>query len=131
MDEWYTITCPREDCRIHYAVPASMVARAKRDGQSILCPNGHTVYWPGESVEDKLKKRVEDHEQMEERAYEQLNAERDESRELLRMLRECPACGWRSRKLRPDRVRADFAQHLSERHSLAIVGDLAEQLEAG
>jgi hypothetical protein len=125
--DWYWITCPDEKCRIRFAIPMTMQSRAERDGQAVKCPNGHGVVWNGgesdaEREAKQLRKRLASEEEV---AFQTF----DENRSLRAMLRECPACGWRSRKQLPERVRADFAEHLSEKHGLAVVGDLAEQLE--
>ena len=62
------------------------------------------------------------------RAEHQVFDEMEEVRELKQMLRTCPVCGWRSTKKRADRIRVDFAQHLSEKHSLAVTEEFEEQM---
>lgn len=47
-------------CGVPFAIPADMLARAKRDPDEwIWCPNGHKLHWPGPSEADELREQLE------------------------------------------------------------------------
>lgn len=123
-----TITCPNEHCRITFSIPDGLKQRAIEDGQTVRCPNGHSMSWPGQSDVEKERKRTEHERDMRDNVEQYLYDSQDEVRDLRQLLRTCPACGWQSKRRRTDRIRADFAQHLSERHGLAVTEDLEEAL---
>lgn len=123
-----TLTCPTASCRITFEVPAGLKNRAIRDGQTVFCPNGHRIIWPKQSDLDVERKNTEHERKVKSRYQDLFHDAAAERNELLRLVRTCPACGWRSKRRIVEKIRADFAQHLSEQHGLAITEELEESL---
>lgn len=124
----HQLTCPTRDCRITFEVPAELKAKAVEKGQAVHCPNGHRIVWPEQSDVDVERKRTEFQKGVTER-YRDLYHDKDwELREVRRLLKTCPGCGWRSRRRNIETIRADMAQHLSEKHGMTITEELEEAL---
>ena len=46
-------------CGIVFAVPGDWQRSKKNDHETIFCPNGHRFHYPGESDEERLRRRLE------------------------------------------------------------------------
>src|SRR6056297_900165 len=55
--QFEVLGCAR--CGITFGVPAKVVRERRRDHQSFYCPHGHGNHFPGQSAEEKLRKRLE------------------------------------------------------------------------
>jgi hypothetical protein len=67
------MTCPT--CGVAYALSEVYRNTRKQDHKNWRCPNGHTLWFPEESDEEKLRRRLK----MERAANERLRMERDAS----------------------------------------------------
>ena len=50
---WSCITCG-----IRFAIPTSFDINKRKDHKTFYCPDGHSMYYPSESKEDKLRNKL-------------------------------------------------------------------------
>lgn len=132
------LTCPRDDCRVTFEVHAELREKAIEKGQSVYCPNGHSIIWNGGKSRAVLEaeKRAEEAERQVKREREwrggveedYFDADRRCS-ELAAMLRRCPICGHRSRKIIVERARAELVSHLVGKHGIEISAYMEQTIE--
>ena len=55
----YEHTCPERGCGVTFFTTNGFDDRRREDHKDIYCPNGHSLSYPGETQEQKLKKEKE------------------------------------------------------------------------
>jgi hypothetical protein len=69
-------------CGIVFAVPAHYLDTIRQTHKNYSCPNGHGLWFPGESTEEKLKRQLKEAEQRIERQRQDLAWYGDQVQEL-------------------------------------------------
>ena len=52
--EYYLSTCP--ECGIQFAIGQEFARHLRQTHRNFYCPNGHSLYFPAETKEEKLQK---------------------------------------------------------------------------
>lgn len=83
---WVTKTCCT--CHVQYKITAEHQQQLMQSHETFYCPNGHSLYFPGETEEEKLKKQLEAKERDMQRLWEEDEQARLKIRELEKKLKE-------------------------------------------
>ena len=114
-------------CGVVYAIPTDLERTRRTDGQSLFCPNGHTLSFAVHSVEEQLRKELAAAKAETERARQSLawaettakgaNIQRGKAEAAARRLRQrvsagvCPCC---------QRTFKQLAAHMKVKHPEAV-----------
>lgn len=73
------VVCADDRCDMTIVLDRGFVRKRKDDHRTFYCPNGHSNYWPQESDEEKLQKKVKNLEDRTRWQADQMQAARNDA----------------------------------------------------